>query len=139
MNTNSGTLQGTLPRDPKPFNDGKIVRMTIEIPRPDSKARDYVDTVAFGDQAADIQRWCKAGTEVIATTTLQSSRREVKGQMRYYQDTVITHIAPVNDAKTVAEQAADEAEAEAEPAEAEAEAKPARARSSRAKKADAKA
>ncbi len=117
MSKNTGQIHGTLPRAPKAFTGKQTVaRFTVEVPRDESKARDYIDVVAFGTQAEDIIRWGAAGTEVAVTTTIQSSRFERDGKMVYTQDVVATHIATTNGAKTVAEQAADEAPAE-EPAD----------------------
>lgn len=132
MNQNIGTLQGTLPRAPKVFPGKKanVARFTVAIPRDDSKSTDYIDVVAFGKQADDIQRWGQPGTEVAVKITLQSSRRGEPGNFTYHQDVVATHVATTAGAKTVAQQAEAQAEAPAEPA-----AKP--ARKPRAKKAAA--
>lgn len=105
---NGGTLIGTLPRDPKvfPTSKSKVARLTIEVPRSTGKSRDFIDVVAFGKQAEDIERWGQAGAEVKVTFSLQSGRFERNGQSVFTQDVVLSQVAFTAGAKTVAEQAA---------------------------------
>jgi len=86
MATNTVICEGNLVRDPKIFplkNDtGIVARFTVAVDR-ESRGADYIDCVAFGDVAVQLNDYARKGTGVRIAGKLRSRSFERAGQKVY--------------------------------------------------------
>lgn len=97
MYINKGYIEGTLARNPQKVAEGVVlltVRVRDDRVNPVTKRRDfhYPTFVVFGREADKAVQYLERGQEVCLEYKLETRRKEVNGEMRRFEDKVVTRI-----------------------------------------------
>lgn len=97
MYINKGYIQGALAREPQKVAEGVVlltVRVKDERVNPVSQRRDYhyPTFVIFGRESDKALQYLVKGQEVSVEYKLETRRKEVEGEIRYFEDKVVTKI-----------------------------------------------
>ncbi len=97
MFINKGNIQGLLARDPKQVADG-VVLLTVKVRdsriNPVTKRRDFhfPTFVIFGREADKALKYLEKNQEVNIEYKLETRRKEIDGETRYFEDKVVMNI-----------------------------------------------
>jgi len=97
MYINKGYAEGTLARDPQKVAEG-VVLLTVRIRdnriNPVTKRREfhYPTFVLFGKESDKALQHLERGQEVSIEYKLETRRKEVNNEVRYFEDKVVTNI-----------------------------------------------
>ena len=114
MATNTVTLEGNVVAEPRiiPLKDdsGIVARLRIAVNRENGRTADFIDCVAFGEEAVLIADRVLKGTHIKLIGSLRSSNWTTKdGAKRYSLDVAADYVQIINRGRAV--------ESDAQPAE----------------------
>lgn len=97
MYINRGYIQGNLARPPKQVAEG-VVLLTVRVRdsrvNPTTKRRGfhYPSFVVFGAESDKALKYLEKGQEISIEYKLETRRKEINGETRYFEDKIVTGI-----------------------------------------------
>jgi single-stranded DNA-binding protein len=122
MYINHGYIQGNLARSPKQVAEG-VVLLTVRVRdsriNPITKRRDFhfPSFVVFGAESDKALKYLEKGQEVSIEYKLETRRKEINGETRYFEDKIVIGIQYGRKAETRSKNETPKEEPEEKPME----------------------
>ena len=97
MYINQGYIQGTLAQDPKQVAEG-VVLLIVRVrdsrinPKTNQREFHFPTFVVFGKEADKAVEHLEKNQEISLEYKLETRRKEIEGEMRYFEDKVATRV-----------------------------------------------
>lgn len=97
MYINKGYIQGSLARAPQKVAEG-VVLITVRVkddrinPTTQKRGFHFPSFVIFGREAEKTVKYLEKGQEVNVEYKLETRKKEINGEVKYFEDKVITRI-----------------------------------------------